>query len=81
MAAVALVFCNFNPCSSNVLCVDLFGIPKEVMEADEDSSETEIQVETREETKIQSETVPTVPVPVNISCSLQIPKTQLGSHQ
>lgn len=71
MAAVALVFCNFNPCSSNVLCVDLFGIPKEVMEADEDSSETEIQ----------SETVPTVPVPVNISCSLQIPNTQLGSHQ
>lgn len=43
----------------------LFGIPKEVMESDEDISGTEIQTETQEEAKIPTETVQTVPAKIN----------------
>lgn len=50
ISVLAVVMCFVLTC--------LFGIPKEVMEPDEDTSGTEIQMGTREETKIQTETVP-----------------------
>lgn len=55
ISVLAVVMCFVLTC--------LFGIPKEVMEADENTSGTEIQPETQEEAHIQTETVP-----VNISC-------------
>ena len=55
ISVLAVVMCFVLTC--------LFGIPKEVMEADENTSGTEIQPETQEEAHIQTETVP-----VNIGC-------------
>lgn len=58
ISVLAVVMCFVLTC--------LFGIPKEVMEVDDDSSETEIQIKAQEEAKVQTETVQTVPV--NIRC-------------
>lgn len=57
ISVLAVVMCFVLTC--------LFGIPKEILESDEDISGAEIQIETQEEAKIQTETVQTAPI--NIS--------------